>query len=181
MRRVWLFLYLLWGMVFCVNAAPQHALALYGTPKYPAGFSYFDYVNPNAPQKGEIKFGIVGSFDSFNPFILKGNAPDGILMTYDTLMKNSDDEPFTQYGLIADQIDLAPDRSWVSFHINPQARFSDNSFVHPEDVDFSFRMLKEKGTPSYRYYYADVEKTEILKDGWIRFILKKALKTENSL
>ena len=171
MKRIWLFLCLLWGI--SVNASPQHALALYGTPKYPSSFHHFDYVNPNAPQKGEIKFGVVGSFDSFNPFILKGNAPDGILLTYDTLMKNSDDEPFTQYGLIADQIDLAPDRSWVSFHINPNAKFSDNSSVRPEDVDFSFRMLKEKGTPSYRYYYADVEKTEILKDGWIRFVFKE--------
>lgn len=143
-----------------VCAEPRHAIAMHGQPKYGADFSHFDYVNPNAPKKGQLKLADFSSFDTFNPFSVMGNSAAGIGMLFETLMKSSDDEAFTQYGLIAKSIDVADDYSTVAFEIRENARFSDGSYITPEDVVFSFDILKEKGLPQYRYYYADVEKAK---------------------
>ena len=103
-----------------------------------------------------------------------GMAPAGIGLTHDTVMKQSGDEAFCAYGLVADGIDVAPDQSTVSFHLNPMARFNDGSKVRAEDVVFSFNILREKGVPAYRYYYADVEKVETPDEQTVVFYLNSA-------
>ena len=152
-----------------VWAEPMHAIAMHGNPKYAANFTHFDYVNPDAPKGGILKQAAFGSFDTFNPFTVKGNSAPGIGVLFETLMTSSADEAFTQYGLIADLIDVPKDRSYVRFHINSKARFHDKSPITPEDVAFSFEILKKFGAPQYRYYYKDVASVTIQKDGWIRF------------
>lgn len=138
------------------QAEPRHALTLYGEPpKYPADFQHFDYVNPDAPKGGVLRQQEVGGFDSFNPFIAKGN-PASVGLIYDSLTYHSPDEPFTEYGLLAEKIDQAPDNSYVRFILNPKARFHDGTPVTAEDVIFTFNTLIDKGHPMYRHYYADV-------------------------
>ena len=138
-------------------AAPQHAVTLYGeAPKYPADFQHFDYVNPDAPKGGTFRQNGFGGFDSLNPYISKGVPAADVSMIYDTLARASLDEPFTEYGLVAGQIEKAPDNSWVRFYLRPEARFHDGHPIHAEDVVFSFETLMKSGSPLYRGYYADV-------------------------
>jgi peptide/nickel transport system substrate-binding protein len=117
---------------------PQHGLALYGQPKYPADFQHFDYVNPNAPKGGEVRMTALGNFDSLNAYLLKGQAADGLGLTTDSLMTASADEPFSQYGLLAESVEVGADRRSVTFTLRPQATFHDGSAVTAEDVVFTF-------------------------------------------
>ena len=146
-----------------------HAIAMNKMPKYPSGFDHFDYVNPNAPKQGLLRRAAIGTFDSLNPYIAKGNPADGLGQTYDTLMVASQDEPFTHYGLIAETIEYPADRSWVIFHIDKRARFQDGRTVTAEDVVFSFNILMEKGSPLYARYYADIKDVRALDDRRVRF------------
>ncbi len=144
-----------------------HAIAMHGTPKYPAGFSHFDYVNPDALKGGTLRLAAQGSFDSFNPFIPKGDAANpGV---YETLMISSADEPFTEYGLLAESIEYPRDRSWVIFHLRPEARWHDGEPVTADDVIFSFNTLREKGQPFYRFYYGSVSDIEKLGPRSVKF------------
>lgn len=147
------------------NAEAKHAIAMHGNVKYPEGFTHFDYVNPEAPKGGTIRRSVLSnSYDSFNPFVLKGVPAAGVgQYLYDTLTKRSNDEAFSQYGLIAEKIEMPEDRSWVIFHINPKARFQDGHPILPEDVIFTFNSLITHGAPMYKAYYADV--TEVIKTG----------------
>ncbi|MFL9813060.1 ABC transporter substrate-binding protein [Stutzerimonas sp. VN223-3] len=157
------------------EAAPQHALTLYGEkPKYPADFSHFDYANPDAPKGGTLRQAGFGSFDSLNPFINKGVAADDIGLVYDTLTTNSLDEPFTVYGLLAEKIEKGPNNEWVRFYLRPEARFHDGEPVKAEDVVFTFETLISKGAPHYRGYYADVEKAVVEGPRRVRFDFKHA-------
>ena len=146
-----------------------HAIAMNGAPKYPAAFSHFDYVNPQAPKQGLLRRASIGTFDSLNPYIAKGNPAEGLTLTTDTLMAASRDEPLTRYGLIARTVEYPADRSWVIFHIDPRARFQDGRPVTAADVVFSFTTLMEKGSPLYARYYADVSKVDALDDRRVRF------------
>lgn len=138
-------------------AAPQHALTLYDEPpKYPVDFKHFDYVNPDAPKGGTFRQASFGGFDSLNPFINKGVPADNVGIIYDTLMRQSLDEPFTEYGLVAGKIEKAPDNSWVRFYLRPEARFHDGHPMRAEDVVFTFNTLIKDGAPLYRQYYGDV-------------------------
>jgi microcin C transport system substrate-binding protein len=143
-----------------LSAAPQHALALHGTPKYGPDFAHLDYVNPKAIKGGNVRLAEIGTFDSLNPYILKGIAAAGVSGLFDTLTYHADDEAFTEYGLLAESIEVADDNSWVTFTLRPQARFHDGSPVTAEDVMFSFNILKTKGHPFYRSYYANVQRAE---------------------
>ena len=144
-----------------------HAIAMHGDPKYDAGFEHFDYVNPDAPKGGTLKLATQGGFDSLNPFNAKGDpANPGV---YETLMTSSMDEPFTEYGLLAESIEYPADRSWVIFHLRPEARWHDGEPVTAEDVVFSFNVLREKGQPFYRYYFGSVESVEALDARSVRF------------
>ncbi len=152
-------------------SAPTHGISLYGDLKYPADFKHFAYANPEAPKGGAVKFSSVGSFDSLNMFILQGTSADGLGMIYDTLTVKSADEAFSEYGLIAASIEVAPDRAWVRFKLRPEAKFHDGKPLTAADVVFSFNVLREKGHPSYRNYYRDVSKVEALDPHQVQFWL----------
>jgi microcin C transport system substrate-binding protein len=155
------------------SAAPEankrhHALSLIGEPKYPAGFTHFGWVNPDAPKGGTIRGFAEGSFDSLNPFTVKGDPAGGIGMVYDSLMASSPDEPSSEYGLIAEWVSYPPDYSSVTFGLNPKARFQDGSPITPEDIIFSFEAQK-KAHPRMAFYYKNVVKAEKTGDNEVTF------------
>lgn len=139
--------------------------------KYPH-LKYFDYVNPKAPKGGVIKNYSLGTFDSLNPFVIKGNPADGLDLVYDTLLAQSLDEDYAEYALIADDIKVAKDNSYVIFHIDKRAKFSDGVSVSAEDVKFSFDILREKGSPVFSQYYSDVKDAQVLDKQNIKFTFK---------
>lgn len=147
---------------------PSHALAMHGEPKYGPGFEHFDYVNPDAPKGGAVTLSAVGSYDTLNPFTVRGVPAVGLGMIYDTLMVAPEDEAFTQYPLLAESIRVPEDRSWVEFVLRPEARFHDGHPVTAEDVIFSFDILRETH-PFYGAYYAGVEEVEALDERSVRF------------
>ncbi|MEJ1463585.1 MAG: extracellular solute-binding protein [Candidatus Sedimenticola sp. (ex Thyasira tokunagai)] len=148
-----------------------HAIALYDEPKYAAGFRHFDYVNPNAPKGGTMRTATKGTFDSFHPYIPKGNAIS--TGSVETLLLSSEDEPFTEYGLIAETMEWPDDRSWIIFNLRPQARWHDGKPITADDVIWSFEMLTTKGDPQYRFYYSSVEQVEKLGERRVKFHFKE--------
>ncbi|NTU77353.1 MAG: ABC transporter substrate-binding protein, partial [Alphaproteobacteria bacterium] len=157
---------------------PQHGLALHGDPKYAADFTHFDYANPDAPKGGEARLSALGTFDNLNPFILKGVPATDATLVFATLMTGALDEPFSQYGYVAESVSVAPDRSWVSYKLRPEARFHDGKAITPEDVIFSFETLRDKGHPFYRSYYKDVAKAEKTGPQEVKFTFKGTGNTE---
>jgi len=137
-----------------------YGLSIFGQLKYPANFKHFAYVNPDAPKGGELRLAAIGSFDSLNPYIVKGNKAAGISMIFDSLMVPSLDEPQSMYGLIAKSASVAPDRSSMTFELCPEARFHDGTAITPEDVVFSLDILKKEGDPTYRISYAQISGAE---------------------
>jgi peptide/nickel transport system substrate-binding protein len=134
-------------------AEPKHGIAMQGEPGLAPDFKHLPYANPDAPQGGELRQAITGTFDSMVPFIVKGNAANGMrTYMYETLMGRNWAEPFSQYGLLAESIDVSEDRQTFSFKIRPEAKFSDGSPVTSADVVFSMEMLKDKGHPRYSAY-----------------------------
>jgi peptide/nickel transport system substrate-binding protein len=156
-------------------AEPAHGIALYGAPKQPPGFAHFSYVNPDAPKGGRLVLGAFGSYDSLNPLIIKGVAANGIRdFTIESLMARGLDEPFTLYGLVAETVEVPEDRSSITFHLNPKAHFSDGKPITADDVLFSLELLKEKGRPNHRTYFAKVAKAERLSERSVRFTFDAA-------
>ncbi|MGK0673641.1 MAG: extracellular solute-binding protein [Halothiobacillaceae bacterium] len=155
------------------SAAP--ALALGYEPAYPVDFTHFRYVNPDAPKGGELRMSAFGSFDSLNPFLLKGLPAAGLgLLVFESLLEKSLDEPFSMYGLLAEDVRLAEDGLSVTFRLRPQARFSDGTPVTAQDVRFSFDTLRSTlAHPMYRFYWADVERVEVLDAHTVRFVFKR--------
>jgi microcin C transport system substrate-binding protein len=168
--------------LFLLIAAPaladsaDHAagIALHGEPKYKAGFTKLDYVNPDAPKGGEIRLYGMGSFDSTNSFILKGEKAEGLSLVYETLMESTLDEANSSYGLLAESVSYPEDRSWVSFTLRKEAKFSDGKPVTADDVIWSFETLKTKGHPAYRSYYNDVAKVEKVNNHEVKFTFSKS-------
>lgn len=160
------------GGVQAAEMPSAHGIAMHGDLNYPADFKHFDYVNPNAPKGGEVRLGTQGTFDTFNSFIVKGNAVAGLGFLYDNLMSSSADEAFTEYGLLAEKVHMPEDRSWVAFTLRKEARWHDGKPVTVEDVIWTFNTLMEKGTPFYRFYYGSV--SEVIKTGdhTVRFNFK---------
>ncbi|MBZ0071691.1 MAG: extracellular solute-binding protein [Gammaproteobacteria bacterium] len=152
-----------------VVASPSVALGY--TPKYPSDFTHFDYVDPHAPQGGELVLSGFGNFDSFNPFVLKGVSADGLgTLVFEPLMVQSLDEPYSLYAHLAEDIQLADDRLSVTFRLNPKARFSNGDPVLADDVKFSFDTIKsDKGHPQYRFYWADIERVVAVDAHTVRF------------
>jgi len=173
--RLTLYLIALLASLSGVRAEPVTAIALHGTPKEPPGFTHFSYVNPQAPKGGRLTLGAFGSFDSVNPLIVKGTPVNGVRdFTIESLMARGLDEPFTLYGLIAETIDVPEDRSSVTFHLNPKARFSDGHPITADDVIFSLELLRDKGRPNHRTYFSKVAKSERLSDHDVRFTFDAA-------
>ena len=139
----------------------MHGMAMHGDLKYKKNFKNFEYSNPDAPKKGKIKLSAIGTFDNLNPYILKGVAAYQTSYLFETLMKSSFDEPFSQYGLLAEKVMLPDHRKWVRFKLRNFAKFSDGTKVTSDDVIFSFKILMSKGHPAWKNYYNQVE--EVLK------------------
>ncbi|AKZ64375.1 peptide ABC transporter substrate-binding protein [Herbaspirillum hiltneri N3] len=154
----------------------DHAFSLYDTPKYPAGFTHFDYVNPDAPKRGTLYLANPDrrtSFDKFNPFSLKGVAAAGVsTLMFETLAIGSSDEVATMYGLLADDMTLAPDRMAMTFHLNPKARFNNGDPVTAADVKYSYDTLLAKGAPQFKSMFADVRQCVVVDAQTVRFEFK---------
>lgn len=157
-------------------AEPSHGLSIFNDLKYKSGFAHFDYVNPGAPKGGRlatIGTQALDTFDSFNAFIVKGNAAQGILeLVYDTLMTRAYDEPDAMYGLVAESADVAPDKRSVTFKLRPEARFSDGTPVTADDCAFTFKALKEKGHPMYGSVLRNVEAAVAVDPKTVRYTFK---------
>lgn len=142
-----------------------------GIPKYGPKDTHFDYANPDAPKGGTMKQAAIGTFDTVNPYNIKGKAAVGMDLVTDRLMARVWDEPFTMYPLIAQSVDLPADRSWIRFHLNPKARFHDGSPITASDVNFTFETLREFGRPNMRRIYKLVSKVDMPDTRTIKFTL----------
>jgi peptide/nickel transport system substrate-binding protein len=150
----------------------RHGIAMHGEPALPAGFTRLPYADPAARKGGRLVQGVLGTFDSLNPFIVKGIAPPSIRgYVVEGLMARGYDEPFTLYGLIARAVETDAPRSYVTFHLDPAARFSDGKPITVEDVIFSWQLLRDKGRPNHRTYYTKVAKAEAVGERAVRFDL----------
>jgi ABC-type oligopeptide transport system substrate-binding subunit len=161
-----------------VADGPRHGLSAFGDLAYPADFKHFRWVNPDAPKGGRLAMigtAALTTFDSFNPFILKGDPAQGLGYLFDSLMTPGLDEPDAVYGLVAHSAELAADRSSVTFRMRPEARFSDGSALTAADVVFSFDILKQKGHPLIRSQLRDVARAEALDAHTVRFSFAVAM------
>ena len=158
------------------QAAESYAIAMHGAPALPADFTHMPYANPDAPKGGRLVQGLLGSFDSLNPLIVNGVAVQQIRgygfergYVLESLMTRGNDEPFTLYGLLASSVETDDARSYVTFRLNPLARFSDGHPVLADDVLFSFALLRDHGRPNHRQYYSKVVKAEALDPHTVKF------------
>ena len=163
-------------LILCLplNSLAVPAMGMGYAPKYPDNYKHFDYVNPDAPKQGHLIMMGLGTFDSLNPYLLKGISAGGLgSLVFESLLEKSLDEPFSEYGLIADDFYLADDELSVTFHLNPLAKFSDGSSITADDVKYSFDTLMSKAAhPQFRVYYADVKSATIIDDSTVRFDFK---------
>jgi peptide/nickel transport system substrate-binding protein len=170
-------LFLLAGAVFPdrLQAAESYAIAMHGAPKLPADFTHMPYANPAAPKGGRIVWGLPGTFDSLNPLIVRGLAVQQMRgYVIESLMSRGNDEAFTLYGLLAKTVETDDARTFVTFRLDPRARFSDGKPVTADDVLFSWALLRDKGRPNHRQYYAKVAKAEALDPLTVKFDLAGA-------
>jgi len=150
----------------------SHGIAIHGEPGYPADAQHLSYADPKALKGGTIRLAGRGTFDSLNPFILKGTPAGAAAQVYETLLVQSNDEVSTEYGLLAETVEVPLDRAWVTFTIRTNARWHDGKPVTPDDVMFSFNILKEKGAPQYALYWQDVVSVERLDDRRVKFTFR---------
>ena len=166
-------------LIFCIcsnlsfaqeeKVLPVHGISMHGILKYGADFKHFAYVNPHAPKGGIIRQSALRTFNTFNPYTIKGDAAVGLGFLYESLMTSPQDEAFTEYGLIAESIEVPNNRSWAAFKLRSEARWHDGKPVTVEDVIWSLDTLKKKGRPFYRFYYRDVIKVEKVGERKVKF------------
>ncbi|WP_179953302.1 extracellular solute-binding protein [Desulfobotulus mexicanus] len=168
-QRIFLFFCLFLIMNSHGEALALHAFSADGEPLYASDFTHFSYVNPHAPKGGELRCHTIGTFDSFNPLLLKGRPAEGIHLIYDTLLVESEDERDVAYGLLASEIHVPPDLSHVIFQLHPEARFADGSPVRGEDVVFSWEMLQAHFGSALRRYSEAVASVTVLSGNRVRF------------
>lgn len=156
----------------------SHGISMHGNLKYKKNFEYFEYANQLAPKGGKIKLSSIGTFDNLNPYILKGVAAYQSSYLFETLMKSSFDEAFSQYGLLAEGVMVPKDRTWVQFKLRKEARFSDNTEVTSDDVVFSFNILISKGHPAWKSYYSQVKEVKKISKHEVKFIFKGNINRE---
>ena len=157
-----------------VEVKPTHGVAMHGDIKYSENFTHLDFVNPDAPKGGTLQQHVIGTFDSLNPFIVKGTPAAGMAfirssLVYESLMQNAWDEPFSLYGIIAESIELPEDRSYVVFNLRPEAKWHDGKPITAEDVKWTFETLRDKGSPFFGAYWGDVSKITVENDQRVRF------------
>lgn len=156
------------GVATTAAAGARHGIAMHGEPKYGKGFPHFDYVDPEAPKGGSVTLSALGGFDTLNPYTIRGVPAAGVARIFDTLMVEALDEPFTQYPLVAETVEVPPDRSWVAFTLRPEARFHDGAAIEVKDVIFTFETLR-RTHPFYRAYYQNVGKVEQAGERTVKF------------
>ena len=170
------------GPAMAEESTVAHAIAMHGEPMHGPDFEHFNYADPDAPRGGTLIRSEIGSFDSLNPFIVKGDAAAGIAAyVFPTLMTRSWDEPFTMYGYLAEAIETPEDRSWVTFHLNPNARWHDGTPITVDDVIFSMETHREMGTPGKRRYYGRIETVQRVGANGVRFNLNEEGDRESPL
>jgi microcin C transport system substrate-binding protein len=147
----------------------SHAIAMHGEPKYDQNFISVEYVSNNAEKGGNIVRSAIGTYDTFNPFTLKGTSAAGIGLLYESLTVGSSDEAFTEYGLLAKSIEWPDDRSWVTFTLRDEAKWHDGKKITSDDVVWTFNTLMEKGHPFYKYYYGDVSEVIKITENKVKF------------
>lgn len=150
----------------------RHGISVFGDLKYQKNFTHFDYVNPNAVKKGSVKFGVEGTFNNLNSFILKGISAAGLSYIYDTLMTGSDDEISSYYGLIAESVKLSDDKFSIEFKLRKQAYWHDLKPITADDVIFTFNKLVSEGHPSYKMMYREVKNVEKINSHQVKFNFK---------
>jgi microcin C transport system substrate-binding protein len=165
------------------TATPVHALAMHGAPKYKADFTHMGYVNPDAPKGGTLKLSSIGTFDSLNPFIVKGSPAAGLAylgqsFIYDALMEQSYDEPFTMYCLLCETVEMPEDRTSITFNLRKEAKWQDGTPVTADDVIWSFHTFMDKGAPFFKAYYADVKEVIAENPSRVKFVLGRGQNTE---
>jgi len=148
----------------------SHAIAMHGEPKYDQNFISVEYVSNNAEKGGSIVRSAIGTYDTFNPFTLKGTSAAGIGLLYESLTVGSSDEAFTEYGLLAKSIEWPDDRSWVTFTLRDEAKWHDGKKITSDDVVWTFNTLMEKGHPFYKYYYGDVSEVIKITENKVKFV-----------
>ena len=158
-----------------------HGIAMHGEPKYNEGFLHVDYIDPDSTKGGYIVRSAIGTYDTFNPFTLKGTTPSGIYGLFESLTTGSSDEAFTEYGLLAKKIEWPDDRSWVSYTLREDAYWHDGKGITADDVVWTFNILMEKGHPFYKYYYGDVSEVIKESDLKVRFNFKSNTNKELAL
>ena len=158
---------------YAQNVNQNHALAMHGAPQLAPELRNYNYASPNALQGRSLRQAQIGSFDSLNPFSIRGNAAKNIReRVFESLLDRHYDEPFALYGLLAESVVASPDRSSVTFTIRKQARFADGQPVTAADVAFSWELLRDKGRPNHRYYYGQVESLTTPNKHTVRFTFK---------
>ncbi|MCS7268673.1 MAG: extracellular solute-binding protein [Geminicoccaceae bacterium] len=157
---------------------PVHGVAMHGAPALPPDFAHLPYADPEAPKGGRLTLAAIGTFDNLNPFILKGNDAAGSGLPFESLTVQNLDEAFSEYGLLAETIEMPSDRSWVAFTLRPQARWHDGRPVTVDDVAFSLEILKSKGEPFYRAYYANVVRAEAAGERRVKFVFDGTINRE---
>lgn len=170
-------------------AQPLHGISMHGTPALSPDYKHFSYVNPDVKKGGRVSYGVVGTFDALNPFVLKGMRttargvwdPEFGNLLYEPLMQRSNDEPFSLYGLLAETAEWDEERTFIQFNLNPKAKWSDGQPVTPDDVIFTFNLLKEKGRPPFDSRLNGVEKMEKVGDHSVRFTFNDKANRETPL
>ena len=148
----------------------SHAIAMHGEPKYNKDFISVEYISNSAEKGGDIVRSSIGTYDTFNPFTLKGTSAAGIGLLYETLTTGSSDEAFTEYGLLAKSIEWPDDRSWVTYTLRDEAKWHDGKKITSDDVVWTFNTLMEKGHPFYKYYYGDVSEVIKISENKVKFL-----------
>ena len=158
----------------------SHGISTFGELKYNSDFQHLDYVNPKAPKGGEVSIWAFGSFDSMHPYTTKGRSGSLSSIFFESLLTGTSDEIGSAYGLVAKSMEYPKDRSWVIFNMRPEAKFSDNTPLTAEDVMFSYKLLQEKGLPSFRAVIEkEIDTVEILGKHKIKFTFKKGIPTRD--
>ena len=160
------------SMVFATEIYERRSISMHGEPSLSPGFDSYQHADINSTQGGTLKLASLGTYDSMNPFIVKGRSAYGIRnYIFESLLSRNYSEPFSLYGLIAEKIIYPEDRKWIEFHINKNARFSDGNKINPSDVLFSYNQLREFGRPNHRNYYSRVNEVTITSDTSIKFLI----------
>jgi microcin C transport system substrate-binding protein len=163
-------LFSIFALITFAIAKPEFAISRFGHPKHKETEKSMPYLNPEAPKGGRLRMATLGNFDSLNRFVVKGFPSEGLLLCYDTLLKPAADDPYSKYALVAEKVEVAPDKSEMTFYLNPKAKFHDGHPITTEDIKFSIEVLRDKGYPRYKKYYSAIKEIKIIDPHTIKLV-----------